>query len=65
MGVEKIPIELDIQVGESVRIESGILENFVGVVEAIDTERQKISVVVNMFGRETPVELDFIQVKKV
>ncbi len=64
MGVERVPIVLDIQVGESVRVESGPLENFIGVVEALDPERQKVKLIVSMFGRDTPVELDFIQVKK-
>ncbi len=64
MGVERVPIVLDIQVGESVRVESGPLENFIGTVEKLDPERQKVKLIVNMFGRDTPVELDFIQVKK-
>ena len=64
MGVERVPIVLDIQVGESVRVESGPLENFIGVVETLDPERQKVKLIVSMFGRDTPVELDFIQVKK-
>ena len=64
MGVENIPIMLDIEVGQSVLVISGPLENFIGVVEAIDPEKQKIRVSVSMFGRETPVELDFVQVQK-
>ena len=64
MGVEHIPIELDIVVGESVRVVSGPLENFIGMVEALDPERQKVKLVVSMFGRNTPVELDYIQVQK-
>ena len=64
MGVEHIPIELDIAVGESVRAVSGPLENFIGTVEALDPERQKVKLVVSMFGRNTPVELDYIQVQK-
>ena len=64
MGVEHIPIELDIAVGESVRVVSGPLENFIGTVEALDPERQKVKLVVSMFGRNTPVELDYIQVQK-
>jgi len=64
MGVERIPIELDIVVGEKVRVASGPLENFIGTVEALDPERQKIKLTVSMFGRETPVELDYIQVQK-
>lgn len=64
MGVEHIPIELDIAVGESVRVVSGALENFIGTVEALDPERQKVKLVVSMFGRNTPVELDYIQVQR-
>ena len=64
MGVERIPIELDIEEGESVRVVNGPLENFIGKVEKIDVERQKVKLTVSMFGRDTPVELDFIQVQK-
>lgn len=64
MGVEKIPIELDVEVGDQVRIISGPLENFVGKVLNIDTEKQKIRILINMIRRETPVELDFVQVKR-
>lgn len=64
MGMERIPIVLDIGVGETVRVVSGPLENFEGVVEALDVDRQKIRLSVSMFGRPTPVELDFVQVKK-
>lgn len=64
MGVERIPIELDIEVGESVRVVAGPLENFIGTVETLDPERQKVKLTVSMFGRNTPVELDFIEVQK-
>ena len=64
MGVERIPIELDIEVGETVRVVAGPLENFIGTVEALDPERQKVKLVVSMFGRNTPVELDYIEVQK-
>lgn len=64
MGVERIPIQLDITVGESVRVVAGPLENFIGTVEALDAERQKVKLTVSMFGRNTPVELDFIEVQK-
>ena len=43
---------------------SGPLENFIGRVEKLDPERQKVKLTVSMFGRDTPVELDFIQVQK-
>ena len=65
MGVERIPIMLNIEVGEMVRVISGPLENFTGRVEALDIERQKIKLTVSMFGRETPVELDFVQVQRI
>ena len=64
MGVERIPIVLDIEEGENVRVVSGPLENFIGRVDKIDVERQKVKLSVSMFVRETPVELDFIQVQK-
>ena len=44
---------------------NGPLENFIGVVQEINKEKRKVRVMVSMFGRETPVELDFIQVQKV
>lgn len=65
MGVENIPIELDVEVGDAVKITGGILENFTAVVSAIDTENQKLTVLVNMMGRDTSVEVDFINVQKI
>lgn len=64
LGVECIPIELDLSIGESVRVTSGLLENFIGTVEALDPERQKVKLTVSIFNRDTPVELDYIQVQK-
>ena len=64
LGVEYIPIELDLSVGESVRVVSGPLENFIGTVDALDPERQKVKLTVSIFNRDTPVELDYIQVQK-
>ena len=64
MGVERIPIMLNIEVGETVLVINGPLENFTGRVESLDIERQKIKLTVSMFGRETPVELDFVQVQR-
>lgn len=46
------------------RVVSGPLENFVGSVVSFDTDQQKVKLVVEMFGRKTPVELDFIEVQK-
>jgi transcriptional antiterminator NusG len=64
MGVENVPIKIDIQVGETVKVTSGPLKDFIGAVEALYPERQKVKVSVSMFGRDTPVELDFAQVQR-
>lgn len=64
MGMACRSMRVDIAIGEEVRILSGPLEDFVGRVEEIDTLRQMVRVVVSMFGRETPVELEFSQVKR-
>ena len=58
-------IRIDLQVGDNVRITDGALESFLGIVEEIDMERQKVRVVVSMFGRETPVELDLDQIESI
>ena len=63
LGVEKREIVVSYQVGETVRITDGALESFLGVVDEIDLERNKVRVVVSMFGRETPVELELDQVE--
>ncbi len=65
MGVEKREIEVSYQVGDSVRIIDGPLEDFVGTVEEIDPEKNSVRVVVSMFGRETPVELELDQAEPV
>ena len=64
MGMECRSMRIDIALGEEVRILSGPLEDFVGRVEEIDTLHQTVRVVVSMFGRETPVELEFSQIKR-
>ena len=63
MGVEARVIKADFAVGDNVRITDGPLESFIGVVEEINLEKQKLRVCVSMFGRETPVELEFRQVE--
>jgi transcriptional antiterminator NusG len=65
MGIENVRIDLDVEVGNNVIVTSGPLESFVGVVEEVNTERQKVRVLVSMFGRDTSVELDFVQVKRI
>ena len=61
MGVEQKVVKVSYAVGGSVRIIDGPLEDFVGVVEELDTDKNYVRVVVSMFGRETPVELELSQ----
>lgn len=63
LGMEKREIVVLYNVGDRVRINDGPLESFTGVVEEIDAEKNRVSVVVSMFGRETPVELELDQVE--
>lgn len=63
MGVEKREIVVGYAEGDSVKIIDGALESFLGTVEEIDLDRNKVRVVVSMFGRETPVELELEQIE--
>ena len=63
LGVEKREVVVSYQEGDSVKINDGALESFIGTVDEIDMERGKVRVVVSMFGRETPVELELDQVE--
>lgn len=65
MGVEEVTHKIDAAVDDPVRIVDGPFKNFEGKVSAVDESRGKVKVLVNMFGRETPVELDALQVKKI
>ncbi|MEA1929600.1 MAG: transcription termination/antitermination protein NusG [Patescibacteria group bacterium] len=65
MGEEQVKHKIDLVSGEAVQIIDGPFKDFEGKVNEIDDERGKIKVLVNMFGRETPVEIDFLQVKKI
>ena len=65
LGVEKREIVVGYQVGDSVKITDGALESFLGTVEEVDLDRGKVRVVVSMFGRETPVELELNQVEPI
>lgn len=65
MGMkEKKKVDVDLSLKDTVKVKEGPFADFVGSVEEIDTEKQKVKVHVNMFGRETPVELEFDQVEK-
>lgn len=65
MGVEEVVPVVDYEVGDNVRVISGPLENFIGIVEEINMEKRKVRVSVSMFGRETPVELELVQIEKI
>ncbi|GAA5417642.1 transcription termination/antitermination protein NusG [Paraliobacillus ryukyuensis] len=64
MGMDEPVTEIDFEEKESVRVTDGPFKDFTGNIEQIDADRQKVKVHVNMFGRETPVELDFTQIAK-
>jgi len=65
MGVEEPTYKIDVEVGDAVKITDGPFKDFDGKINEVDQTKGKIKVLVNMFGRETPVELDFLQVKKI
>lgn len=62
LGVETVRIEVDYAVSDNVKVISGSLEGFVGIVDKIDTERNIVTITVSMFGRDTQVELELNQV---
>lgn len=64
MGVEEPKFTVDVTAGTPVKITDGPFKDFEGKVDSVDEARGKIKVLVAMFGRETPLELDFLQIKK-
>jgi len=65
MGVKDPKYKMDVKPGDIVRITDGPFKEFEGKINEVDEEKGKIKALVSMFGRETPVELDFLQVKKI
>ena len=65
MGIEKVYIDLDIEPGDNVKVINGPFESLMGVVEEVNMDRQVLRVKISMFGRDTPVELEFGQVDKI
>lgn len=65
LGIEKRSVEVSYQVGDSVNIVDGPLEGFIGTVEEMDVDKNRVRVVVSMFGRDTPVELELDQAEPV
>lgn len=64
MGAEEVKVYVDFKVKEKVKIMAGPFEGFVGEIEEVRPDRNKLKVTITLFGRETPVELDFLQVEK-
>lgn len=62
-GLMEVP-KIDVEVGEKVRVITGPFKDQIGAVDAIDQEKQEITVLVDMFGRQTPVELSFEDIEK-
>ena len=65
MESESPIVKVSFKVGQKVRIVDGPFNDFIGTVAAIDPDKSKVRVMVNFFGRDTPVELDFLEVEKV
>ena len=63
MGVERHEVVEGFKVGDSVKITDGPLDGFIGILEEVDAARSRVRVMVSMFGRETPVDLDYYQVE--
>jgi len=65
MGSDTVKHKIDLSIDESIKIIDGPFKDLEGKVNEIDDDRGKVKVLVSMFGRETPVELDFLQIKKI
>jgi len=65
LGVEESDAIVDYEVNDTIRVRTGPLENFIGIVEEINMEKQKARVRVSMFGRETPVDLELIDIERI
>ncbi len=65
MGIKEPKYKIDVSIGDTVKITDGPFNTHDGKVDGIDEEKGRIKVLVQMFGRETPLELDFLQIKKI
>lgn len=65
MGFEEVSISIDYDINDSVQILNGAFKDSIGTVQQINKEKHKVKVLISMFGRETPVELEFSQIQKV
>ena len=65
MGIKEPQFKIDVQIGDAVKITDGPFKDFEGRISEIDEEHGKVKVLINMFGRDTPIELDSLQIKKI
>ncbi|MFO7152725.1 MAG: transcription termination/antitermination protein NusG [Bacillota bacterium] len=65
MGIEEPKPKIELEIDQNVKVTSGPFENFVGKVVEVNHEKQKVKVLISMFGRETPIELDYNQIEKI
>lgn len=65
MGFDVQAVNINFDEGDQVKIITGAFENCTGIVKSIDKEKRKVKIMVSMFGRETPVDVDFSEVEKV
>jgi transcriptional antiterminator NusG len=65
LGIEEVHTTVDFEVNDRVIVTEGALENFVGTIKEIHMDKKKVLVLVSMFGRETPVELEFTQISRI
>ena len=63
LGVERHDIQIDFSLGDTVKVVDGPLSGFNGVIDEIELDKRRVRVIVSMFGRETPVDLDFEQIE--
>jgi len=65
MGMNEPKYKIDVQAGDAVKITDGPFKDFDGKIQEVDEGKGKVKVFVSIFGRETPVELDFLQIRKI
>ncbi|MFH0968924.1 MAG: transcription termination/antitermination protein NusG [Patescibacteria group bacterium] len=65
MGVDEPKYKIDVREGDAVKLTDGPFKDFDGKVQEVNEEKGKVKVLISVFGRETPVEIDFLQIKKI
>ena len=63
LRLEEAPVDLNVAIGDNIRVINGPFEGLIGVVKSIDATHQKVGLMLNMFGRDTPVDMDFAQIE--